>query len=80
MNVIEHFLLIQKLNRFRFFSCDTGWSELAATSAPVQDEAKHIQIGHFNFPLPLPRIFSALFSAPKFSPPPYLPPPLLNLN
>ncbi len=66
-----------------------GWSESAATSAPVQHEVvqavlgmkpKHIQVGHFCFPLPLPRVFSALFSAPKFSPPTYLPPPLLNLN
>jgi len=46
--------------------------------APVQDEAdqavlgmkpKHIQVVHFCFPLPLPRVFPALFSAPKFSPP-----------
>jgi hypothetical protein len=53
-----------------------GLSE-AAACAPVQDEAvqavlgmkpKHIQVGHFCFPLPLPRVrvFSALFSAPKF--------------
>jgi len=76
-----------------FHSCkDTlqyGWSEPAATSAPVQDEAvqavfgdepKHIQVGHFYFPFPLPRVFSAFFFAPKFSPPTYRPPPLLNLN
>jgi hypothetical protein len=39
------FLLIEKLNRFRFFSCDTGWSEPAATSAPVQDEAVQVILG-----------------------------------
>jgi hypothetical protein len=32
------------------------------------DEPKHIQVGRFYFSLPLPRVFSALFSAPKFSP------------
>jgi len=51
-----------------------GLSE-AATCAPVQDEAvqavfgmkpKHIQVGHFCFPFPLLRVYSALFSAPKF--------------
>ncbi len=66
-----------------------GWSEPAATSAPVQHEAvqavlgmkpKHIQVRHFCFPLPLPRVFSALFSAAKLSPPTYLPPPLLNIS
>jgi hypothetical protein len=34
-----------------------------------------LPLGHFYFPLPLPKVFSALFSAPKFSPPTYLPPP-----
>jgi hypothetical protein len=66
-----------------------GWNEPAATSAPVQDEAVEAILGMspniskyniFYFPLPLPRVISALFSAPKFSPPTYLPPPLLKLN
>jgi hypothetical protein len=51
-----------------------------AIQAILADEPKHIQLGHFYFPLPLPRVFSAIFSAPKFSPPTYLPPPLLNLT
>jgi hypothetical protein len=54
----------------------TSWSELTATSAPVQmrlfkvfrDEPKI-------HPLPMPRDFSAPFFAPKFSPSTYLPPP-----
>ncbi len=40
------------------------------------------KIEHFEFPLHLPRVFSAILSAPKFSPPTYLskPSPTLNLN
>ncbi len=47
----------------------SGWGR----SSCFGDELKHIYLGHFYFPLPLPRVFSALFSAPKFSPPIYLP-------
>jgi hypothetical protein len=61
----------------------SGWDR----SSHFGDEPKHIQPthpGHFYFPLPLPRVFSALLSAPKFSPPTYLPypkpSPTLNLN
>ncbi len=43
----------------------SGWGH----SSRFGDEPKHFQVGHFYFSLPLPRIFSALFSAPKFSPP-----------
>jgi hypothetical protein len=54
----------------------SGWGR----SSRFGDEPKHIQVGHFYFSLPLPRVFSALFSAPKFSLPTYQPPLLLNLN
>jgi len=75
-----------------------GWSEPAATNAPVQDEAVQAILGMnpntssppslhiFYFPLPLPRVFSALLSAQSF---PLLPTsptlnpkpsPTLNLN
>jgi hypothetical protein len=47
----------------------SGWGR----SSHFEDELKHIYLGHFYFPLPLPRVFSALFSAPEFSPPIYLP-------
>ncbi len=40
-----------------------------------EKEKSSLPLGHFYFPLPLPKVFSALFSAPKFSPPTYLPPP-----
>jgi hypothetical protein len=49
----------------------SGWG----SSSRFGDELKHIQVGPFYFPLPLPRVFSALLSAPKFSPPTYLPYP-----
>jgi hypothetical protein len=53
-----------------------GWSEPAATSAPVQDEAVQAVLGmnQKTYPFPLPRDFSAPFFAPKFSYPTYLPP------
>jgi hypothetical protein len=56
-------------------------SELAATSAPVQDEAIPAILGMnpntskqgiFIFLFPCPGFFLPLFSAPKFSPPTYL--------
>jgi hypothetical protein len=52
-----------------------GWSEPATTSAPVQEEAVQAILGmnKKTHPYPMPRDFSALFSAPKFSPPNYLP-------
>jgi len=54
-----------------------GWSELAATNAPVQDEAVQAVLGmnQKTYPLPVPRDFLGAFSAPKFSPPTYFPPP-----
>jgi len=54
-----------------------SWSEPAATTAPVQDEAFQAVLGMNpkTHPCPLPRDFPALFSAPKFTPPtPLLPP------
>jgi hypothetical protein len=42
----------------------SGWG----CSSCFGDESKHIQVGHFYFSLPLPTVFSALFSAPKFYP------------
>jgi hypothetical protein len=50
----------------------SGWGR----SSHFGDEPKHIQLAqprHFYFSLLLPRVFSALLSAPKFSPPTYLP-------
>ncbi len=34
---------------------------------PFWDEPKHIQVGHFYFPLPLPKVFSTFFLTLKFS-------------
>jgi len=47
-----------------------SWSEPAATTAPVQDEAFQAVLGMNpkTHPCPLPRDFPALFSAPKFTP------------
>jgi hypothetical protein len=56
-----------------------GWSEPAATSAPVQDEAVQAILGmnqkHILFSCQ--GIFQPPFSAPKFSPPTYFPPSYL---
>jgi hypothetical protein len=57
-----------------------GWSEPAATNAPVQDEVVQVILGmnqkHILFPLS--RDFSTPFSVPKFSQPTYFPPFLLT--
>jgi hypothetical protein len=52
-----------------------GWSEPAATNAPVQDEAVQARFGdeQKTHPLLLPWDFSTPFSALKFCPPTYLP-------
>jgi len=53
-----------------------GWSEPAATNAPVQNEAVQAVLGmnqkHILFPC---SGISAPFSTPKISPPTYFPPP-----
>ncbi len=67
------YLVSESTCRWRQFG---GWSEPAATSAPVQDETGDEPKTH---PLPLPRDFLTPFSAPKIFPsyllpPHYLPP------
>ncbi len=61
---------------------DCGWSEPAATSAPVQDEAIHAVLGMNQKHILFPCLgnFSAPFFAPKFSPPTYSPPPPTSLT
>jgi hypothetical protein len=50
-----------------------GYNEPTATSAPVQDEAVQAKDEPKTYSFPLPRDFSAFFSASKFSHPTYLP-------
>jgi len=55
-------------------STNEGWSELAATNAPVQDEAV-LGMNQKTHSLPMSRDFLGPFSASKFSPLTYFPPP-----
>jgi len=63
-----------KGNNWRFRVRFLGWSEPAATNAPVEDEAIQAVLGMNQKPILFPRDFSAPFSAPEVSLPTYLPP------